>query len=213
MLGNHFRPRSNLGAGNIVHLKDVISFVTRIDGSRVDRLGINHGRADDQANRDGELHNDQRRAKPAGARCFRCRAVSLENVGGLEPGNEEGRIKTAEQPDDDHYADSRKQDSVRSDIIERKPGIEEGSKRTNHQLHQRQRHEHRNDADQKSLTDELDNELLAIGSEHFAKGHLPRALAGPGSSQISEVHDRHSQDEDGNDREGRDGAPVISRRH
>ena len=49
------------------------------------RLAIDDRRADDEANRDCELKNDEPDAKAARARRFRRRAIGLEDLSWLKP--------------------------------------------------------------------------------------------------------------------------------
>ena len=91
LLDDHFGLRQKLRAAELVDLEDVIALVAGIDRPRVNRLPVDHRGADDEADRDRELEHDERGAQPPGARRFRRRAVGLQHLRRLEPGEEEGR--------------------------------------------------------------------------------------------------------------------------
>ena len=50
-----------LGAPHFIELQDVVTLVAGVDRAREDRLAVDHGGADDQADRHGELQHHQRR--------------------------------------------------------------------------------------------------------------------------------------------------------
>ena len=54
-----------------VDLEDVVALVAGIDRAGVDRLAVDHGGADDEADRNRELGDDERRAQAGPSRAFR----------------------------------------------------------------------------------------------------------------------------------------------
>jgi hypothetical protein len=89
-----------------------------------------------------------------------------------------------------------------AEIAQRDVGIEEGANGRHQQLDQREREQHRDAPRSASIRDELDDQLLAVGAEHLAQRHLAGALAGAGGGEVGEVHHRHAEDQQGDDREG-----------
>ena len=204
LLDDRLRLGNELVAVHVLDLEDVIALVAGVDRPRVDRLAVDHGGADDEADRHRELGDDQRRAQPARAGRFRGRTVGLEHLRRLEPRQEEGRVETADDTDQQSQADRRQQDPVRAEIVEREVGIEEGRERPHQQLDQRQRKQHRDRRDQDRFGDELDDQLPARCAKHLAQRDFAGALRGAGGGEVGEVHDRHAEDQHGDDREGGD---------
>ena len=139
----HLASRKKLPATDIFDLQDVVAPEAGIDGARVDGLRIDDGRADDEAGRDRELKHDERGAKPPRAGRFGRRPVRLQHLRGLEAGDEDRRIETADDPDEKRQRDRREQDPALPDIVERDVGIEEGGEWPDQQLNLGEREQHR----------------------------------------------------------------------
>jgi hypothetical protein len=79
------------------------------------------------------------------------------------------------------------------------------------ELEKGEREQHRDAGDQHRFAEELGDELAALGAEHLAQRHFAGALAGAGGGEVDEVDRGHAEDQEGDDREGDDGAPVVAR--
>ena len=191
----------------------MVTLVAGVDRSCVDRLAVDHSGTDNESDGHGELRDHEHRAKPSRAGRFRRRTIRLEDLRRLETRQEERRVKPADDPNQQSERDCRQQHPAAADVLQCKVGIEEGRERPHQQFHQSQCEQHRNARYQDRLRDELDDELTARGSEHLAQRDLTGTLAGAGSSEVGEVHHRHAENEQGDDRERRDRAAVVARSH
>ena len=55
--------------------------------------------------------------------------------------------------------------------------------------------------------------MLAVCAKYLAQRDLARALAGPRGREVGEIHDRHAENQQRDDRKGRHRALVVARRH
>ena len=162
--GIRFISETKLAPADILDLEDMIALEARIDGAGEDGLRIDDGGADDEAGRDCELKQDERRAKPPRARRFGRRPVRLEHLGRLEARDEDRGIKAADDTDEEGQDDGRKQDTARTQVIYGDVGIEERGEWPHQQLDEGKRQKHRGRGNQDRLADELDDELAAVGA-------------------------------------------------
>src|SRR5207342_2517164 len=66
LLDDHLTAADELAAGNIVDLQDMIALVAGIGSAGVNGLGVDHRRADDEADRHSKLRDDESGPKPTG---------------------------------------------------------------------------------------------------------------------------------------------------
>ena len=80
-----FSQGPELRAAQLVDLEDMVALETRVDGTGVHRLAVDHRGADDQADGHRELRDHQGGPKPSRAGRFGGGAVGLQDLGRLEP--------------------------------------------------------------------------------------------------------------------------------
>ena len=187
--------------------------IAGIDRPRINGLRIDHGGADDEADRDRELGDDQDVPEPPRPRRLGGGFVRLQHLGGLEAAEVEGGIDAARGADQQSEHEDRQQHPVPAEILHAERRIEEGRQGRQQQLHHGERKQHRDGGDQHRFGEELGDQLLAVGAEYLPERHLAGALARAGRGKIGEIDAGHAQDEEGDDHEGVDRRPVIARLH
>ena len=142
-LGDGVGAVGELPPADILDLKEAVAAIAGIDRARVDGLRVDHGGADDQADRHRELGDDQDVPEQARAGRLGRGLVGLEHLRRLEAGEVECGIDAARGADQEGEPKDRQQHAVPAEIDHLEVGIEEGAERRQQQFDQSEREQHR----------------------------------------------------------------------
>ena len=107
-----------LSSADILDLEKPVPAETRIGAPRINGLGVDDRGADDEADRHGELGDNQDASQATRAGRLSARLVGLEHLRRLIAAEVEGGIEPADGADDDHQDKHRQGDALKAEIME-----------------------------------------------------------------------------------------------
>jgi hypothetical protein len=165
---------------------DNLLFVeTQVLTPHILELVANDKSADDQDNTDGKLRDNQE--TPEGAAFSAHPQSSFQGPHGLEGGQKNGRIQSAENTDNQYNTQHPQKKGKIAEEIQGKLFSGQGIEHRQEKPHQNHGEKNTDDRIQHGFAEELSDQLVPESPQHFPHPYLPGSFGGPGGGQVHEI--------------------------